>query len=176
MKLYLKEFNSKIGIITVISDGSYIINLSFGKYNYTENTNIYQEKTSIEQQTLPTSNDLCELCEKEVLDYLNGKHTTFTVKTRLVGTPYQITLWNALKKIPYGKTISYKELTNMIRQGSPRSCGGALSKNPIPLIYPCHRVIRADGQIGGFDGGYKIAYIKKNLINLEKDYQNINLL
>ena len=70
------------------------------------------------------------------------------------GTEFERKVWAALKTIPYGKTLSYGELACRLgKKGAARAVGSACGKNPIPLILPCHRVIRADGSLGGFSAG-----------------------
>ena len=82
------------------------------------------------------------------------------------GTKFQKRIWNEIKKIPYGKTISYAELAK--RAGhlrAFRAAANACGKNPIPIIIPCHRVIASNGSIGGFSSGVDI---KRKLLNCEK--------
>ena len=96
-----------------------------------------------------------ELAKKELADYFRGIPTDFpSTPLDLQGTPFQVRVWQELKKIPYGTTISYKELA--ARVGSPkafRAAGQANACNPIPIIIPCHRVIAADGSLGGYSSG-----------------------
>jgi len=98
--------------------------------------------------------------------YLNGEDPRFSVALRLYGTPFQIAVWKGCMRIPFGQTRSYRELARMA--GYPRAfraVGSAMAKNPLPLIIPCHRVIRSDGQTGGFAGG---SALKTALLNHEK--------
>ena len=84
------------------------------------------------------------------------------------GTDFQKSVWQALLKIPYGKTSSYKELANEI--GKPkamRAVGTAVGKNPFLIIVPCHRVIKNDGSLGGFAYGSEI---KKKLLKIEGNF------
>jgi methylated-DNA-[protein]-cysteine S-methyltransferase len=87
--------------------------------------------------------------------YLRGDLTaTDELPVDVDGTPFQMRVWNALRTIPAGETLSYAELAR--RAGSPgamRAVGNANAKNPVGLVIPCHRVIRADGSIGGYGGG-----------------------
>jgi methylated-DNA-[protein]-cysteine S-methyltransferase len=98
--------------------------------------------------------------------YFNRRLTQFDLPLALTGTPFQITVWQALRVIPYGKLVTYKTLAEAV--GKPkavRAVGGANGKNPIPIIVPCHRVIGSDGSLTGFGGGLEI---KKRLIDLER--------
>ena len=88
-------------------------------------------------------------------DYFAGNPAPFaSLDLDLQGTPFQLRVWQELRKIPYGETISYLELAT--RLGNPkatRAVGQANANNPIPLIIPCHRVIAADGSLGGYSSG-----------------------
>ena len=91
---------------------------------------------------------------RQLNEYFAGKRTRFDLKLAPEGTKFQRQVWKALRRIPYGKTISYAELADRI--GNPkavRAVGGANGKNPIPIVIPCHRVIGADGSLTGFGGG-----------------------
>ena len=100
-------------------------------------------------------------------EYINGQRQVFDIPLDLsTGTPFQQTVWEALLKIPYGKTISYAQLANHI--GQPTACravANANGKNPISLIIPCHRVIASDGKLGGYTGGVEI---KQTLLDIEQ--------
>ena len=100
-------------------------------------------------------------------EYINGQRQVFDIPLDLsTGTPFQQTVWEALLKIPYGKTISYAQLANHI--GQPTACravANANGKNPISLIIPCHRVIASDGKLGGYTGGVEI---KQTLLDTEQ--------
>jgi methylated-DNA-[protein]-cysteine S-methyltransferase len=98
---------------------------------------------------------LIEAVRREVSAYFTGVATDFASLTLdLHGTPFQLRVWQELRRIPWGQTISYGELAR--RVGSPkasRAVGQANAVNPIPLIVPCHRVIAADGSLGGYSSG-----------------------
>ncbi len=81
------------------------------------------------------------------------------------GTRFQTSVWHELQKIPYGETVCYSELAQRIEKPkAARAIGGAVGKNPIPIIIPCHRVLAAGGKLGGFTGGTDI---KKWLLAIE---------
>jgi methylated-DNA-[protein]-cysteine S-methyltransferase len=92
---------------------------------------------------------------REQLDeYFSGRRTGFDVELHLTGTPFQVEVWNALREIPYGTTISYGELARRVgRPTGARAVGAANGRNPIAVVVPCHRVIGADGSLTGFGGG-----------------------
>ena len=87
---------------------------------------------------------------------------------KLLGTPFQIKVWNYLMKIPKGKVLTYKEVAKAIgKPKSYRAVANAIGKNPYPPKIPCHRVVRSDGGIGGYSGKGGIDQ-KKRLLRSEK--------
>jgi methylated-DNA-[protein]-cysteine S-methyltransferase len=98
-------------------------------------------------------------------EYFSKRRKAFDLPLQLVGTQFQREVWLALSKIPYGETISYRELAALVgRPRAFRAVGQANRTNPLPIILPCHRVIAADGTIGGYGGG---TAIKRQLLALE---------
>ena len=91
-------------------------------------------------------------------EYFKGSNKGFQHKTVfLKGTEFEKAVWKSLNKIPFGETRTYKWIAQKIgRPGASRAVGQALSKNPIPIVVPCHRVIGADGSLTGFGGGLPI--------------------
>jgi methylated-DNA-[protein]-cysteine S-methyltransferase len=85
---------------------------------------------------------------------------------KLKGTPFQIAVWNEIKKIPKGSVKTYKEIAHILkRPNSSRAVANACAQNPYPPIIPCHRVIRSDGLLGGYSGVGGIKTKKKLLIS-----------
>lgn len=102
---------------------------------------------------------------RELHEYFNLERKTFTVPVDVYGTDFQMNVWNEVRKIPYGSTLSYKALAERIKNpGSIRAVGRANALNPVPIIIPCHRVIGADGTLTGYSGGLEI---KEHLLELE---------
>ena len=103
---------------------------------------------------------------KQLQAYFSGKKVKYYCPLDLSGYgKFDLAVWQAAKAIPYGKTKSYEWIAKRI--GKPRSAravGNALGRNPVPIIIPCHRIIKKDGSLGGFGGG--IAW-KKRLLELE---------
>jgi methylated-DNA-[protein]-cysteine S-methyltransferase len=97
--------------------------------------------------------------------YFLGELRRFDIRMAVAGTAFQLAVWHALRFIPYGELASYKTIAEAV--GKPkafRAVGGAVGKNPVPIIVPCHRVIGSDGSLTGFGGGLDI---KQRLIDLE---------
>ncbi|MFI8297567.1 methylated-DNA--[protein]-cysteine S-methyltransferase [Streptomyces nigra] len=92
--------------------------------------------------------------EEELEAYFAGELRQFTVPLHLKGTPFQLTVWNHLRTIPYGETRTYGQLAEALgNRGASRAVGLANGKNPIGIIVPCHRVIGATGSLTGYGGG-----------------------
>jgi methylated-DNA-[protein]-cysteine S-methyltransferase len=106
--------------------------------------------------------------QRQFIDYFAGRRRRFDVELDLSGVPaFHRVVYEACRRIPFGETASYAELAK--RVGNPRAAravGQAMSRNPIPLVIPCHRVLRADGSIGGFSSPRGLAQ-KRQLLALE---------
>lgn len=108
---------------------------------------------------------------RQLEEYFRGERKNFDLPLELHGTDFQRRVWQELLKIPYGETVSYKNIAE--RVGNPyaaRAVGMANHNNPIAIIVPCHRVIGADGRLGGYAGGvdFKVA-----LLALERQSKEI---
>jgi O-6-methylguanine DNA methyltransferase len=101
----------------------------------------------------------------QLKEYFENKRKVFDLPMEIIGTDFQKRVWKELLKIPYGETISYKELA--IRLGNLKTIRAAASANganPLPIIIPCHRVIGSDGKMVGYGGGLDV---KEKLLELE---------
>ena len=95
-----------------------------------------------------------------------GKRKEFELEMVLKGTEFQQKVWRELAKIPYGKTVSYREIAqNVGNEKAVRAVGTAIGRNPIAIIVPCHRVIGTDGSMTGYAYGVEL---KRKLLDLEK--------
>lgn len=108
---------------------------------------------------------LIQAAAMQIEEYLQGIRKEFNLPIDPSGTPFQKQVWNALLKIPYGETRSYKDIAISINNPkSYRAVGMANNKNPIMIVIPCHRVIGSNGNLVGYGGGLDI---KESLLNLE---------
>ena len=159
--IYYRYFDSPIGKILLTSDRDSLTGLYMETYEvdsiklqqWTQDNNAFPFPKVIEQLTA----------------YFEGKLTEFDLPILMLGTKFQQQVWQELTKIPYGKTISYKELA--VRIGNikaVRAVGLANGRNPISIIVPCHRVIGANGSLTGYSGGLPR---KKALLDLENTRQ-----
>jgi methylated-DNA-[protein]-cysteine S-methyltransferase len=158
--LYFKEINSVLGKLRIICDDDFIIRLLF------ENDNLDRSLAQLSGIfggiQMCHENAQTDACAKELRAYLTGNLKEFTVKPALYGTEFDKKVWQGLTQIPYGQTETYAGLGKLCHVKGARAVGGAVGRNPVPLIVPCHRVIRSDGGLGGFRGGLenKIALLK----------------
>ncbi len=110
--------------------------------------------------------DLIKETKRQLDEYFAGKRKEFDIPTRLEGTEFQKRVWEELRKITYGKTVTYKDIAEAV--GCPkgfRAVGLANNRNPISIIYPCHRVIGSNGSLTGYGGGLDV---KEKLLELER--------
>ena len=101
--------------------------------------------------------------------YFKGERVEWLdIPTDLTGTPFQKKVWRTAMAIPYGETRTYGWIARQVgAPGASRAVGNALGRNPVPLIVPCHRVVRSDGSLGGFSAKQGVA-LKKRLLRLEQ--------
>lgn len=97
--------------------------------------------------------------------YFSGRKPDFMPTLELRGTPFQQRVWKELLTIPYGQTVTYGELACRLGCRSAQAVGGAVGRNPISIIVPCHRVVGADGSLTGYAGGLDR---KRALLELEQ--------
>lgn len=155
------SFESPIGKLTVYFTDEGIVSLIFAEegdnHKYIER--YYGTPILVEQKDYNY--------HEEIIKYLKGELKEFTVPISFKGTSFQESVWRELLNIPYGETLTYKKLAEKVGcPKGPRAVGGALNKNPIAIIVPCHRVVGSNGKLVGFAGGLEL---KDKLLNLEKD-------
>lgn len=101
-----------------------------------------------------TSNNVCEEAVRQIVEYFEGSRQEFDLPVALEGTEFQRQVWQELRSIQFGQTVSYGDLARSI--GKPRAVravGAANGGNPVSIIVPCHRVIGSDGGLTGYGGG-----------------------
>jgi AraC family transcriptional regulator of adaptative response/methylated-DNA-[protein]-cysteine methyltransferase len=114
---------------------------------------------------VPGSNAVLARLRRELSAYFAGSLQAFAVPLIYPGTPFQEAVWNALRRIPFGETISYEDLAHEVgRPGACRAVGTANGANRIAVLIPCHRVVNKDGKLGGYGGGL---WRKRFLLDLE---------
>ena len=155
---YKANYPSPIGNLTLISDGTNLTHVILEKESYYQN--IKKEAKT---------NDNLEIFKQTKIwldKYFNKEKPNIDdLKLKLEGTLFQIKVWNALKTISYGQTVTYGFVAQKINsKTSARAVGGAIGHNPIPIIIPCHRVVGTNNNLTGFTGGIDV---KIKLLKLE---------
>jgi O-6-methylguanine DNA methyltransferase len=160
----VSELTSPVGALHIASLQDVVISIAFDSRENQDAMLAYLQRYCPQYQLEPDQGHH-EKVHRELIRYFEGAAKRFTVKTHLFGTQFQMQVWTALRSIPYGTTTTYKAVSEMV--GNPnamRAVGGAVGKNPIPVIIPCHRVIGEDGSLVGFGGGIDR---KRSLLRLE---------
>ena len=130
------------------------------------NCNAKENETTKIKETPP----LLKRATKQISEYCKGRRTIFDLPLSVNGTIFQQQVWDIIRHIPYGQTMSYGEIARQLGStGKARAVGGAANANPLPLVIPCHRVIGSNGTLTGFAGGIEF---KERLLNLEKNILN----
>ena len=154
---YIKYVDFKLGKIGIVEENGKIVKIIIINKNDENNKNV---DVFVEKDT-----KLLVKAKNELEEYFDGKRKEFDLPLKQEGTEFQKKVWNALSKIPYGETRTYKEIAKMIgNEKASRAVGMANNKNNIPIIIPCHRVIGSDGKLVGYALGLDI---KQYLLDLE---------
>ncbi|HEV8045450.1 MAG TPA: methylated-DNA--[protein]-cysteine S-methyltransferase [Rubrobacter sp.] len=152
MKAYVDEIDSPAGPLAfAVNEDGALMRLHFVESDYgpVMEEELQDEGYAVEADVARTVGVRTELSE-----YVNGRRKTFDAPLALVGSEWQKTVWMELTRIPFGETRSYGEIADALgRPGAARAVGRANASNVLPVVVPCHRVIAADGTLGGFNGG-----------------------
>jgi len=152
-----------MGTLNLYAQNNCIIRLDFKQSFEAEDLIVkYLTNRAVEEGSCPVLEEL----RAELDEYFAGSRIDFTVPHRLHGTDFQRRVWEQLRMIPYGQTVTYGQLAARIDQPkASRAVGGANHNNPISIVIPCHRVIGAGGHLTGYGGGLER---KEFLLRLEQ--------
>ena len=163
--MYYCTYESKIGLLYLISDGNSLTGCYLEGQKYFPN-NIDNYYLNEELSILVKSKDWLE-------KYFNGENPSIDeIPLNYIGTEFRKTVWEVLKEISYGKLVTYKHIAEKIAKAkgiktmSSQAVGGAVGHNPLLIFIPCHRVIGVDGSLTGYAAGLNN---KRFLLNLESD-------
>ncbi|MFA6618352.1 MAG: methylated-DNA--[protein]-cysteine S-methyltransferase [Candidatus Neomarinimicrobiota bacterium] len=159
--MQIVTYDAKVGKLYIARKNNILLAISYSPFK-----DDYLKKLTSESSIKISGNDANTLID-QLNAYFSGKNFGFSVQMELRGSEFQKKVWLACAKIPYGKTRSYAELAKAI--GNPkatRAVGTALGNNPISIIIPCHRVLRSNGEMGGYAGGLDV---KRKLLALEQE-------
>lgn len=151
--MHIASFNTPLGQMIAVADAKALLLLEF-----TDQKDIQHELERLEKKmgsaTVQGSSRLIDSIQHELEKYFAGTLTLFKTPLHLLGTPFQISVWEELRKIPSGETRSYADIAKAL--GKPtayRAVAQANGRNNHVIIVPCHRVINADGKVGGYSSG-----------------------
>lgn len=148
--LYTSHYASPLGGMTLVSDGTALVGLYFDGQKYAAEG----LDATHTQKNLPVFEEA-----RRWLDvYFSGRKPDFTPPTAPAGTAFQQSVWEILRTIPYGETTTYGAIARRIEQNtgcrmSAQAVGGAVGRNPISILIPCHRVVGTNGSLTGYAGG-----------------------
>ncbi|EAC4314347.1 methylated-DNA--[protein]-cysteine S-methyltransferase [Listeria monocytogenes] len=137
-----QQKSSPVGDLFITIDEKWIRNISYDE----------PKNWELLEGTI-TEKELFQALTTQLDDYFEGKREHFDLPVLLKGTDFQQKVWQALSEIPYGVVVSYKDIA--ISAGSPKAVqavGQANRANPIPIIIPCHRCVKSNGELGGYNG------------------------
>lgn len=170
-KLIASYLETPLGTMFACADETHLYILKFTDQNNLD-TSIEHIQKITGSAIIQGSNSLIELLKHELAAYFNGILTSFSIPVQLHGTNFQQKSWDALTKIPYACTTSYGQQAIVV--GNPkafRAVANANKNNPVAIIIPCHRIIKSNGDLCGYNGG---VHRKQALLELEVHYQSIN--
>lgn len=160
-RLVYKDVSSPVGFIRLVATDSGLAAILWEGEAYKRTKLPTPEKDDEAPILLKT--------EQQLAEYFEQKRTIFDIPLDLKGTEFQVKVWEALLGIPYGVTKTYGELARLLGDiKAVRAVGGALNKNPISIIVPCHRVVGASGKLVGFAGGLNNKSILLDLENSQR--------
>ena len=155
--MIVDTYDSPLGKMMLCSDGEYLTAVIFEGQKY--------EDRHIPDGTLCGSCLVLEETKLWLTEYFRGNIPKKFPPLKPAGTDFQKRVWECLLEIPYGQTITYGELAKTLECKSAQAIGGAVGRNPISILIPCHRVVGADGALTGYAGGMER---KEALLSIEK--------
>jgi methylated-DNA-[protein]-cysteine S-methyltransferase len=163
VRAYVDEVGSPAGPLAfaVDEDGA-LMRLHFVESDYGP---VMEEDLEDEGYAVRADEERTARVREELSEYANGRRKTFGMPLALAGSEWQKAVWMELTRIPFGETRSYGQIADALgRPGAARAVGSANARNVLPVVVPCHRVVAADGTLGGFNGGL---HLKERLLEHE---------
>ena len=155
-------FKLPLGQLSILAVKEGVVKISFENESMEKMEKWCQSHLDIK---IIEATDVISLAKDQILNYLKGRKKSLDFSVVHINTPFRKKVLETERKIPYGQTRSYGEVAKMInRSGASRAVGSANATNPLPLYYPCHRIISSNGTLGGFGWGVEV---KQWLLNLE---------
>lgn len=165
MPLHSQRLATPLGAMLAVADDRGLV-----LCEYVDKTRLARQLQRVERlcggRPVEAPHPILDQTQRELSEYFLGQREEFTIPLVLGGSPFQAAVWNELRRIPFGKTVSYDSIAMQLqRPGGARAVGRANGDNRIAIIVPCHRVINANGSLSGYGGG---RHRKRWLISHEK--------
>ncbi len=164
MRAYVDEIGSPAGPLAfAVDEEGALIRLHFME---NDSGSVMEEELEDEGYVVEADETRTGSVREELSEYASGRRKTFDAPLAFAGSEWQRAVWLELTRIPFGETRSYGEIADALGSpGAARAVGRANASNVLPLVVPCHRVIAADGTLGGFNGGL---HLKTRLLDHER--------
>lgn len=171
--IYYSEIDSSsMGPLTILATDKGVCKIQFGSLESSTGSLQRWSKKTIPCSELISGEFKLQPVASQIIEYFRGERKSFHFDIDFHGTAFQQKVWKELLNIPYGETKSYKEMAQAIfAPKAVRAIGGAVNKNPIPIVVPCHRVIGSNGSLVGYNGGLDK---KEKLLVLENALEKIS--
>jgi methylated-DNA-[protein]-cysteine S-methyltransferase len=169
MNIYYQLYESPVGCLKIASFNN---RLCLADWNFRKMRKSIDNRISngLKSEFKAETSEVIEQTKEQLTEYFHKQRTQFDLPIRCVGTPFQVQVWEALQKIPIGKTETYLGLSRLLgNEKAIRAVAAANGANAISIIIPCHRIIGSDGSLVGYAGGLSA---KKKLLLLEGGIQN----
>ncbi|WP_458072071.1 methylated-DNA--[protein]-cysteine S-methyltransferase [Rhodanobacter sp. BL-MT-08] len=142
--IYYDDMDSPIGVLRLVADEHGLREVRFAEPRHPRST---------PGEWIRASQPLA-FARVQLQEYFSGERVAFDLPLHPLGTPFQLSVWRELVRIPYGATASYGDIAKRIdNPAAVRAVGAANAQNPLPIVVPCHRVIGSNGSLTGFGGG-----------------------
>lgn len=166
-EFYYEEMNTPIGPLLIVGQEECVFRIDFGTMTELKDKHENWFRKHFKHPVFAKRPEVYEQVRIQLDEYFANKRTEFSFNLKLYGTPFQQNVWKTLSETtPYGQTKTYQELAIAINNPKAvRAIGGAMNRNPISIVVPCHRIVGKSGKLVGYGGGIEK---KKFLLELEK--------
>lgn len=164
--VYYDELLTPIGTLTLCATDEGLCHIDFGAFHVREAHLQQWARTWIGEYRYEKNEEKLSAAAKQLREYFAGERKTFDLQLERYGTAFQLQVWQVLSDISYGEALTHQEVAEKIgRPKAVRAVLDAISKNPIPIVIPCHRMSGKDGTLVGYVGGLQT---KEQLLTLEQ--------